>query len=51
LDERCAWFETPPTGLLSIRRNFKAILDLPHPEEPAKEIAKAGVSKDARRYR
>ena len=46
---RCACFETPLTGLLSMRTFLSAMKDSSHPEERGRAVARTRVSKDARR--
>jgi hypothetical protein len=49
LEGCCACFETPLTGLLSMRSFLRAAKNGPHPEERGRAAARARVSKDARR--
>jgi hypothetical protein len=51
LEGRCACFETPLTGLLSMRSFLRAIKIGPHPEERGRASARARVSKDAQQWR
>ena len=48
LDNRRACFETPLSGLLSMRAFLRAIKNGPHPEERGRASARTRVSKDAR---
>ena len=48
LDNRRACFETPLSGLLSMRAFLRAVKNGPHPEERGWASARTRVSKDAR---